>query len=141
MEAVLKASTKHFAGGAILGGIAIGLIGVILVLIPVLRELIFLFYYMRMRVSDFFDIQADLLQMNAYSIEANTTLDKDEQKKIMAKQLKYVDRFRKISNTFSIDVKKAEASSDKEKKSEDDTKMLIDDIDGLDTGSNGSALF
>lgn len=141
MEAVLKASTKNFAGGAILGGIAIGLIGVILVLIPVLRELIFLFYYMRMRVSDFFDIQADLLQMNAYSIEANTTLDKDEQKKIMAKQLKYVDRFRKISNTFAIDVKKAEASSDKEKKSEDDTKMLIDDIDGLDTGSNGSALF
>lgn len=141
MEAVLKASTKNFAGGAILGGIAIGLIGTILVLIPVLRELIFLFYYMRMRVSDFFDIQADLLQMNAYSIEANTTLNKEEQKKIMAKQLKYVDRFRKISNAFAIDIKKAEASSDKEKKSDDETKMLIDDIVGIDTGSNGSALF
>lgn len=141
MEAVLKSSTKNFAGAAVAGGIAIGVMGTILVLIPVLRELIFMFYYMRMKVSDFFDIQADLLQVNAYAIEANSTLDKDEQKEIMAKQLKYVERFRKISNAFAIDVKKAEVAADKEKKSDDETKMLIDDIEGIDTGSNGSALF
>ena len=141
MEAILKSSTKNFAGAAVAGGIAISVIGVILILIPVLRELIFMFYYMRMKVSDFFDIQADLLQMNAYSIQANSTMDKDEQEKIVAKQLKYVDKFRKVSNTFAIDVKKAEVASDKEKKSDDETKMLIDDIDGFETGSNGSALF
>lgn len=141
MEAVLKASTKNFGGGVAAGGLTLAVIGVILILIPVLRELIFMFYYMRMKISDFFDIQADLLQANAYSIEANSTLDKDKQKEVMAKQLKYVERFRKVSNAFAIDVKKAEASADKEKKSDDETKMLIDDIDGIDTGSNGSALF
>ena len=141
MEAVLKSSTKNFGGAAIAGGIAIGVLGTILVLIPVLRELIFMFYYMRMKVSDFFDIQADLLQANAYSIESNKTLDRDEQEKIIAKQLKCVNSFRKISNTFAIDMKKAEISAEKEKKSDDETKMLIDDIDGIDTGSNGSALF
>lgn len=141
MEAVLKSSTKNFGGAVAAGSIAMVVLGTILVLIPVLRELIFMFYYMRMKVSDFFDIQADLLQANAYSIEANKTLDKSEQKKIMAKQLKYVANFRKISNAFAIDMKKAEVESEKEKKSDDETKMLIDDIDGIDTGSNGSALF
>lgn len=141
MEAVLKASTKNFGGGVAAGGLTLTVIGIIILLIPVLRELIFMFYYMRMKISDFFDIQADLLQANAYSIESNSTLDKDKQKEVMAKQLKYVERFRKVSNAFAIDVKKAEVSADKEKKSDDETKMLIDDIDGIDTGSNGSALF
>ena len=140
MEAILKASTKNFAAGAVLGGIAISVLGIILVLIPVLRELIFLFYYTRVKISDFFDIQADLLQMNAYSIEANTTLSPTERKKVMAKQLKYVEQFRKISNSVAIEVKKAEVASDKEKKSDDETKMLIDDIGGIDPGTK-SALF
>lgn len=140
MEAVLKVGTKNFAGSVAIGGIAIGVIGSILFLIPVLRELIFLFYYSRMRISDFFDIQADLLQANAYSLESNSTLDVDEQKKIATKQLKTVERFRKISNTFAIDIKKAEASSTKEKLQDDESKMLIDDIDSIDS-SSGSALF
>lgn len=140
MEAVLKAGTKNFAGSVAIGGIAIGVIGTILLLIPVLRELIFLFYYTRMRVSDFFDIQADLLQANAYSLESNSTLDVDEQKKIAAKQLKTVERFRKISNTFAIDIKKAEVASTKEKLQDDESKMLIDDIESIDSGA-GSALF
>ena len=140
MEAILKASTKNFAAGAILGGIAISVLGIILVLIPVLRELIFMFYYLRVKISDFFDIQADLLQMNAYAIEANTTLSPTERKKVMAKQLKYVEQFRKISNTVAIEMKKAEVASDKEKRSDDETKMLIDDIGGIDPG-NKSALF
>lgn len=141
MEAVLKTSTKNFGGAVAAGSIAMVALGTILVLIPVLRELIFMFYYMRMRISDFYDMQADLLQANAYSIEANSTLDKSEQKKIMAKQLNYVAKFRKISNAFAIDIKKAEVESDKSKKADDETKMLIDDIDGIDTGSNGSSLF
>ena len=141
MEAVLKSSTKNFGGAVATGSIAMVVLGTLLILIPVLRELIFMFYYMRMKVSDFFDIQADLLQANAYSIEANKTLNKSEQKKIMAKQLKYVASFRKIAKAFAIDMKKAEVESDKEKKADDETKMLIDDVDGIDTGSNGSALF
>jgi hypothetical protein len=143
MEAVLKGSTKNFAGAAIAGGIAIGVLGTIVVLIPVLRELIFLFYYMRMRISDFFDIQADLLQMNAYALEANNTMDEKKRKEVMKKQLKIAENFRKVSNTFAFDIKKAEAESAKEKKEEDDNKLLIDDVDtgsGDDTSST-SALF
>jgi hypothetical protein len=127
MEAVMKASTKNFGGAAIVGGIAIALLGTILFLIPVLRELIFLFYYMRVSISDFFDIQADLLAANAYSLQANTELNKTEQKKIMVKQLKYVESFRKISNFFAIKMKKAEVEADKAKK-DDESKMLIDDV-------------
>ena len=98
-----------------------------------------MFYYLRVKISDFFDIQADLLQMNAYSIEANSTLSATERKKVMAKQLKYVDQFRKLSNKFAIEMKKAEVSANKEKRADDETKMLIDDIGGIDSGK--SALF
>lgn len=141
MNAVMSSQARSFAGAAVVGGVAIGAVATILVLIPILRELIFMFYYMRMRVSDFFDIQADLLTMNAYSIEANNEFTKQEKKEIIERQLKYVNNFRKIANAISFEVKKAEVEADKEKKSDDESKELIDDIGGVDTGSNGSALF
>ena len=141
MNAVMTSQARSFAGAAVVGGVAIGAVATILVLIPILRELIFMFYYMRMRVSDFFDINADLFTMNAYSIEANNEFTKQEKKEIIERQLKYVNNFRKIANAISFEVKKAEVEADKEKKSDDESKELIDDIGGVDTGSNGSALF
>ena len=44
-------------------------------IIPIIKELVFYFYYTKMRVSEFFDLQADLLQMNAYNVENNSTVD------------------------------------------------------------------
>lgn len=141
MNAVMTSQARNFAGAAVIGGVAVGTAATILILIPILRELIFMFYYARMRVSDFFDIQADLLTMNAYSIEANNEFTKQEKKEIIDRQLKFINAFRKIANVISFEVKKAEVEADKEKKSDDESKELIDDIGGVDTGSNGSALF
>lgn len=146
IDAVLKSSTKNFAGtaGVATGALAIGIIAGILLIIPVLRELIFLFYYLRVKISDFFDIQANLLQMNAYGLEYNDTLDEEKKKVVMAKQLETAEKFRKISNKFAFEMKKAEASVDKEKKFNDDTKLMtIDDLNDLDmdSGASGSALF
>lgn len=141
MDAVMKSGQKNFAGAAIAGGVAIGVIGTILVLIPVLRELIFLFYYTRVKISDFFDIQADLLTINTYALEANNELTKADKKEIIDRQLKYVNSFRKIANTISFDMRKAEVEADKEKKSDDAIKNQIDDIGGIDFDANGSALF
>lgn len=146
MDAVLKSSTKNFAGaaGVTAGALTVGIIAGILLIIPVLRELIFLFYYLRVKVSDFFDIQADLLQMNAYNLEASSTLDEEQKKLVMARQLEKVEKFRKISNKFAFEMKKAEAAVDKEKRSNDETKLMtIDDLNDLDmdSGASGSALF
>lgn len=132
LEFIIKGNIKNLTGmevGIVAGGLA--LTGLILNIIPILRELIFFFYYTRTRVSDYFDIQADLLQMNAYNIQNNQALDKKEREKISNKQLKIVDLFRKISNKLSIEVKQSEMKATKEIESSDKkykTSEILDTV-------------
>ena len=130
--------------GAVLSGIisnpitgpVLAVAGIILTIIPILRELVFYFYYTRMRVSEFFDLQADLLQMNAYTVESDNTMDDSKKKKIVNGQLKVVEFFRKMANKFAINSKRAEVESEKEIVKQ--TKAVnIGELDGV----NVSALF
>ena len=118
MEHVLQNRVKKLSesAAAVMGTFAaIGsAILLILNIIPILREMVFFFYYTRMRVSDFFDIQADLLQMNAYNVENNSTKDDEQKERIVSKQLKIVELFRKMANKISINSKKAEVDATKE---------------------------
>jgi hypothetical protein len=100
---------------------------ILTVLIPLLREMVFLFFYTKMRVSEFFEIQADLLQMNAYNVENNSSMDNDKKKKVVSKQLKIVEWLRKMSNKFAINNRKAEVEAEREIK-DNNKKMDIDDI-------------
>lgn len=101
---------------------------ILTVLIPLLREMVFLFFYTKMRVSEFFEIQADLLQMNAYNVENNGSMEDDKKKKIVSKQLKIVEWLRKMSNKFAINNRKAEVEAEREIE-RSDKKMNIDDIE------------
>ncbi|MBR3599167.1 MAG: hypothetical protein IKL53_04735 [Lachnospiraceae bacterium] len=83
-------------------------------IIPIMRELIFLFYYTRMRVSEFFDIQADLLQVNASNVENNETMDRVKREKIVNGQMKIVNFFRNIANKIAINGRKAEVEATKD---------------------------
>lgn len=115
LEYVIKGNIQNLTGmemGMVVGGIAI--VGLILNIIPILRELIFFFYYSRTRVSDYFDIQADLLQMNAYNIQNNQSINKKEREAISKKQLKIVDIYRKLSKKLSVEVKQNEVKTTKE---------------------------
>lgn len=98
---------------SVAGAVALGVL-VVLNIIPILREMVFFFYYSRMRVSDFFDIQADLLQMNAYNVENNSAKTNEDKERIVSKQLKIVELFRKIANKISFTGRKAEVESTKE---------------------------
>lgn len=129
-----------FAAGVSGFGIAAGIIGVLMVIIPILRELVFFFYYARVRVSDFLAIQADLLQMNAYNLQngINNTADTNEDKeRTVSKQLKIVEFLRKASNKLAVIVRSAEAKAEKEV-ANSTKKMKLEDIDG---SSSVSALF
>lgn len=148
MEHILQHRIKKLGEGAALtiGGIAltagtvVGVIAIITHIIPILREMTFFFYYTRMRVSDFFDIQADLLQMNAYNVEHNTTKDDAEKERIVSKQLKIVELFRKISNKISFTGRKAEIEATKDV-TRSAKKMKLDDVADELPDSVSSALF
>lgn len=145
MEAVIQQRVKKFTGVAIgvLAGTVAGII-VILNIIPVLREMVYLIYYSRMKVADFFEIQADLLQMNAYNVEHNNTIDKETRNEIAKKQTDIADRFRKISNAATIDAKKTDVETTRElhtsnKKLKIDE--LEDEVEEYSDSDNNSALF
>lgn len=133
---------KNFTGaelGFFAGGLAI--VAIILNIVPIMRELIFFFYYSRTRVSDYFEMQADLLQMNAHNLEmADTTHTSQEKERIVKRQLKVVELFRKVAEFFRVASKKAEVDATKEIANSNKkykTSELMDDI----PDSASSALF
>lgn len=124
-------------------GIAAGTIGLILLIPNLLKEIVFVFYHLRVRASDYFNTQADLLEMNAYRVANNTEMDQEKKNRIVEKQTKKVGALRKIANFFSIKFKKAEVDTNKEIAEDAKTKNTIDNSPELanpDTASN-SALF
>lgn len=143
MEFVISNRVKNLTGTVATGmmvGVGVATIGMLLSIIPLLRELIFFFYYSRTRVSDYFDAQADLLQMNAHNIEVNSTLDKEEKQKVIKRQMKIVDFFRKISNKIAVTAKESEVKATKEI-TNSNKKYKTDDLLDEIPDSAASALF
>lgn len=136
--------SKGFTGGSMLAfnasSVAVSL-GLVLLIIPVIRELIFFFYYSRTRVADYFDSQASLLQMNAYNIENSLSREPKTRKEIAGKQRKVAEIFKKISNAIKIDSRTADQKSQKDIKELDSKKYKQDEIlDNIPDSAN-SILF
>lgn len=142
MDYVIANNTKNFSGLAMYGTASVAVIlGAMLLIIPLIRELIFFFYYSRCKVSDYFDAQAALLTVNAYNIENNLTQEYKNKKDIVAKQRKIADKFKKIADAIKIKSRTGEAKSQKEVKKLDDKKYKHDEVlDNIPDSSN-SALF
>ena len=120
--------------GTIAAGVAVGaIIGVVVIMniVPLLREMVYLAYYTRTKISDFFEIQADLLQINAYNVEANTAIDAEQRKDIARKQRDIADRYRSIANKIQIDSKQSEVKASREIES-NSKKYKVDDITNQD---------
>lgn len=115
-------------GALMVSGKVIAVIAIIIGIVFMLREMIYLFYYTRMRVSEFFDIQADLLEMNTANLENNNTMEQSKKEKIASRQYKIVDLFRRMANKISINGRKAEVESTKEIETES-KKVNIRDIE------------
>ena len=135
LDAVLKQNTKNFVGE--IGTIAVGgaILGVILNIIPILRELTYFFYYSRTRVADYFDAQSALLQMNAYNLASKASNSDKDIKEIQSKQLKIADKFKKIANFISVKHSKAEVSTEKDTK-DLEKKLKISDVKDNDSSSD-----
>ena len=141
IDFTIRTNAKGFTGmeyGFVAGGIA--LIAIILNIVPILRELVFFFFYTRTRVSDYFDIQADLLQMNAHNLRMSTSTDIKDKEKVIKQQLRIADVFRRLADAIRVDCKTAEAKATKEIVS-DNKKIKTDEILDSVPDSATSALF
>jgi hypothetical protein len=140
LERLLKnAGKQNFSGAAVAGGILAGagviafLITLTKVLIPLLQDLVYIFYASRQNTSDYFAIQADLLQANTAQIIYRNDINEATKKKIIQKQTAIAKKFRDISNRYAIDMTTSEknakelAKSEKRKYSVDTTSELPSD--------------
>ena len=125
------------AGSTILdkGPIAVAVTAIISViaLLWLIRWLIYKFYHTRVKLSDYFEAQADIMQMNAYILENNNT-DGDENKiMVIKKQTALSERFRSLSNFFAIKEKEGEVKT--QKQFADEEKYKIGDLQTDGAGS------
>ena len=142
MDGIIKANANNLMGfdlAVVLSGALIATL--ILNIIPLLRELIYFFFHARVRVSDYFDTQADLLQMNAYNLENSKEVDKEKRNKIVKKQLKLVDIFRKVSDKVAIDNKQCEKNATKDLRNSKEKLTISDVSDSMPQSADTSSLF
>ena len=115
IDNVISTNSKQFAGtiiDAFAAGTAILLI--LKMIVPMLRELVFFFFHAGQSVSDYFAVQADLLEVNANNLQYKTNIPDDQRAKIFDRQTSIANRFRNISNTFAVKLNKAEKNAEKD---------------------------
>ena len=125
---------------ATVAGIAL-VLAIALSIIPLMRELIFYFYHIRTQLSQYFEVQANLLIMNAYNVENNLAIDAAQRKQIADKQRKIAEKFKKISNFFKVNTKTAESKANKDIEALDKEKYKHDDVLDKVPDSADSILF
>lgn len=130
----IKANAKHLAGVSALAVIAAS-IGLIFAIVPILRELIYYFFYCRASVAEYFETQIAMLSLNAARLE--TAGDPETANK----QREFVERFRKVSDFVSVDAKEAVQKSNKDIEVEKKEKYKIDDVTESLPDSAASSLF
>lgn len=135
-------SKKDFLGGvSVVGGAIIG-VGIVMNIIPIIRELIYYYYNSRVRMSDFLSVQADLLQINAYNLEHNRVgMSAEERKKIAKRQMKVVEGMRKASNAIAINAVTSERAATKDIVHDRDKKYKASDVMDSMPDSAGESIF
>ena len=144
MDFVIKQNANNFTGAGMftIGASSVVVaLGILLLIIPLIRELIFFFYYSKAKASEYFDAQSSLLLINAYNIENNLTREPKKKKQIVDKQRKIADTFKKLSNSLKVNLKTGEKKAVGETEKLDKQKLKHNDVLDRIPDSSNSVLF
>lgn len=95
--------------GAVFGK---GLMCLCKVVIPLIRHIVYIYYYTKQRMSDYFESNANLIEMNAYQVQFNSEIDEARRTQIYNKQMKVAEKLRKKAMRTSIDYKRTKKDVD-----------------------------
>lgn len=101
MSAVINAGKQSFVG---VDDIIVPtlIIGGVIALVPIIRELIFYFYYSRMRTSDYLKQQAAFLDMNKNNVQS-ANLPAAKKKEVLKKQQDAAVLLNSLSDKIKVD--------------------------------------
>lgn len=153
MDALLAGARKVLgsvdSGNSIMGGLAkgataaIGIIGgvalIVAIVIPAIRNVVHFFYSSKQKLSDYFAIQAALIEINANNLKYNNSKSEQEKERIYNAQMKWAAKFKKLSTALSAKMKKADSVS--KNKLEEETSSNKFTYDDVSSGGDVSSLF
>lgn len=142
LDNIIRETGKNFLGMSTMAGMGVAaLVAIVLFnILPILRECTYFFYYTRTRISDYFNIQADLLDMNIENIKTNNVETQGNRKDVIRRQEIIRDRFRQVADFFMVESKKAEIATHNELKN-NEKKLRADEVMDDVPDSTKSALF
>lgn len=132
-KSILSTKDSNFTGAVVSGAVikSVVVTGMVISIIPLIRELIYQFYYMRVKFSDFCRVQAEFLESNI----AYLSNDKHN-KQVIKKQKKHIDNLNKISDMVKIKTNTSKAQTLKElNKKSYDLDELKSEINTINTNN------
>jgi hypothetical protein len=102
--------------------------GVLLAILPMIKDLVYFFFSARARLANYLEIQGKLLEMNVKELEDGDIETVDDKKAVIARQTTIANTFYKLANMIAVDNKSAEVKADNDIK-KDKEKYKMDDVD------------
>lgn len=112
-DGLMSRKQENFLGTAIAAGTATKAVAAVVVgaaIVPTLRALIFYFYDARMSVSEKLEYQKELLEMNAFRLNASN-MEAQERNKILDRQKRYMDKLDRLADKIRVSSQLAIKSS------------------------------
>jgi len=104
--------------------------------LPMIRSVVYFYYYQKQKMSDHFADIADFCEMNAYKVMENQEIPEKKRKEIYKKQMEKAAKNRKRANELSIDYNTAKSKADKDSGNEN-RKYDPNDIDTENDNDDG----
>lgn len=106
----------------------IGAYSLILLALPLLHELVSVLYSIKQSVSDYFAVQAQLIELNTETLKYSYTHSPEEKEKIINKQLKIANKFKSIANKLAVKIKTGEKKAKEDIEKDKSKKLKASDV-------------
>lgn len=131
---------KHESFGIIATIFAVA-VTIVYTIIPILRDLTYLFFSFRAHLSDWFTLQKELLEANALRLKSIKSTDGKNNKEIAASQEKWAKRMAKIADFLAIKYVPAEKNAIKQAIKDSTTTISKRDVVEPPDSNDGPSLF
>lgn len=114
-------------------------LGLLTTVIPILHQLTNALYCLRQNVAEYLAGEADVIRLNAEKVQYNRAKTSEQKKKIIARQHKIADHFKKWANKLMIKANKADAEAQRQIKEDRSNKSKIGDV--IDEMPDSASIF
>lgn len=118
------------------GAMVLGLLSTV---IPILHQLTNALYCLRQNVAEYLAGEADVIRLNAEKVQYNRAKTPEQKKKIIARQHKIADHFKKWANKLMIKANRADVEAQKQIKEDRSNKSKIGDV--IDDMPDSASIF